>query len=589
MLSSTDSKWALAKRLIGWGTAIAVLYSLTMTFIMVFSLASAYDKVKAISAATDSKSLDLDALAGLERDSQRAASAGADPTVQLLELIPWLGDDIHAARVLSSGLGETVQVLSPLLEQREALSLKKADLPQTLKALSESTNSLEGAIERFSGELTNIEPENLHFGLGSKVQKAKDVIGDVRLAVNQGNPLLKTAAVLLNLPGETKWFVATQNASELRASGGLLGSYAILRISGGIVHLDQFGADSKLLAKGKLKVSFASGVENYWGADLTDWRDLNASSHIPDDGQIIVDAWKQKFNEKLDGVLFFSQGTVAHLVGATGQAKVGGEILTQENTVNFLTKDIYAKYTNVKKKNDIVASLMQVLFGNLSETKIDVANLLKSLANPTNEDKIYLWSSNEETQQSIQALGLSGEVSELPGSDVVIDLNNAGGNKLDAYLETSYAYELGKCGIKTWDDLNGRESKLVITLTNHAQKTGLPEYVNPRLDMRPGQKYVPGSNREVISVYAPVGATDEMILVDGEAEGATFFQYRNRPVYVFSVELLPGQTRKVEINFIEPVSDRHGNDIQRDPTLRVQRTLAGTQSTMKISSFCPVG
>jgi hypothetical protein len=93
----------------------------------------------------------------------------------------------------------------------------------------------------------------------------------------------------------------------------------------------------------------------------------------------------------------------------------------------------------------------------------------------------------------------------------------------------------------------------------------------------------------VISVYAPVGSTDEVILVDGQDEGATFSTYREHPVYTFSVELMPGQTRTVEVTFIEPVSDTSGKDIQRKPSFRTQRTLAGTTSSVKFESFCPIG
>ncbi|MFM2238396.1 MAG: hypothetical protein RL389_743 [Actinomycetota bacterium] len=577
------------RRLIGWGLAILVLYSATMAFVMLLSLTSTYEKLQTLSKGDLSESIDFEQLNSVALDTQRAASAASDPALRALEFIPWLGTDIHAARVLSIGLNETLQVLLPFVEQRDALSLNKAELPKTLKALSLSTDSLEQTVERFDEALTSVKPDELHFGLEPKIARVKSLISGVSLAINQGNPLLKSAALMLNQPGKTRWFIATQNASELRAAGGLIGSYAILTIDDGKIHLDDFGADSKLLAKGKLNVSYASGIENIWGADFTDWRDINASAHIPDDGKILADAWKQKFGQKIDGVLFFSQGTVAHLVGSAGQVQVAGETLTHENTVDFLTKDIYAKFTDVKKKNAVVSKLMEKLFQDLTENKVDAANLLKSLSNEKNVDDIFLWSADRNTQQEIQRLGLSGEVPTAAGSDVIVEINNGGGNKLDAYLKASYSYELGKCGIKTWDDLNGRESKVFITLTNSAPKTGLPKYVNPRLDLRKGQKYVPSSNLEVISVYAPVGSTDEVILVDGQDEGATFSTYREHPVYTFSVELMPGQTRTVEVTFIEPVSDTSGKDIQRKPSFRTQRTLAGTASNVKFESFCPIG
>lgn len=578
------------KRLIAWGFAILFLYGVTMVFVMLFSLASAYEKFQTFSEnGSVTKVVDADLLKSLQADAQRAAAAAEDLTVVSAQWIPWLGSDIHAARVLSIGLGDTLQSVAPLVEQRDAISLSETDLPKTLKALSGSMDSLDTAITNFDKALEAVTPADLHFGLEPKVVTLKSALESVQMAVHEGAPLLKAAAVLLNQPEETTWFVATQNSAELRASGGLLGSYAIISIKDGKVSLKDFGADNKLLARGPLNVGFASGIDNIWGGDLADWRDLNVSSHIPDNGQIIIDSWRQKFGQKLDGVLFFSQGTVAHLVGATGGTEVSGQKLTQLNTVDFLSKEIYAKFPDVKKKNAVVAKLMQKLFTQLSDNKVELGGLFESLSNPKNIDNLYLYSTNDDTQAEIEKLRIDGSVPNRPGSDVIVDINNGGGNKIDAYLSTSYSYELGKCGVKTWEDLPGRESTVTITLTNNAPKKGLPGYVNPRLDLRPGQKYVPSSNREVISIYAPVGSTDEVITVDGQEEGATFANYRNHPVYVLSVELAPGETRTVQVKFIEPITDNAGKNIQRTPTLRAQTTLAGTTKSVTAPEFCPIG
>jgi hypothetical protein len=232
---------------------------------------------------------------------------------------------------------------------------------------------------------------------------------------------------------------------------------------------------------------------------------------------------------------------------------------------------------------------MGKLFGKLTQNDVNLVGLFESLANPTNVDDLYLYSTNRDAQLEIEKLGIDGSVPTAPGSHVIVDINNGGGNKIDAYLKTEYTYSLNNCGVKTWDDLAGREATVTITLTNNAPKKGLPKYVNPRLDLRPGQKYVPSSNREVVTVYAPVGATDERFTIDGEEDGATFTFYRNRPVYVLSVELAPGQTRTIEVSFIEPVVDVSGKNIQQAPTLRAQRTLDGTTSSVKFQNFCPVG
>lgn len=579
-----------AKRLTAWGFVLLVLYSATMAFVMLFSLASTYEKFQSITeSGSVTKTIDTAKLQSLQNDARRAHAASNDIIVMALEWLPWIGSDVHAARVLSVGLDENLQAIAPLIEQRDTLALGKSDLPKTLEALSNSMDSLDAAITRFDNSLDGVNSADLHFGLSSKVQKLKETIAAVQLSVHEGNPLLKTAAILLNQPGETHWFVATQNAAELRASGGLLGSYAVITIKNGKALLTDFGADAKLLDKGKLHVDFKSGIDNPWGGDKTDWRDLNLSSHIPEDGQIISDAWEEKFHQQLDGVVFLTQGTVAHLIGATGEIQVKGQSLDSRNAVSFLTKDIYAKFTNVKIKNQVVSSLMKQLFGKLATEKVNPTELFASLSNPENIDDIYLWSANKAVQEEIVQKGLDGGITNQAGSHVVIGLNNGGGNKLDSYLKTDYEYSLGMCGVKTWDDVAGRRATIRITLTNNAPTKGLPVYVNPRLDLRSGQKWVPSSNREIISIYAPVGTTDEQFLIDGIEDGAQSSTSQGHPLFVLSVELKPGQTRTVTMNFVEPTVDVNGRPLESKPTFRTQRTLGGSTNKVTGVEVCKVG
>jgi hypothetical protein len=578
------------KRLAAWAFVLLVLYSATMAFVMFFSLASAFEKFQSIAeTGSITKSFDAAKLQALQNDASRARAAANDITVVALEWLPWIGSDVHAARVLSAGLDENLQAIAPLIEQRDTLTLGESDLPKTLEALSNSLDSLDVAITRFDQNLVTVKTTELHFGLSPKVQKLKDTIATVKLSVHEGTPLLKTAAILLNQPGKTRWFVATQNAAELRASGGLLGSYALITIQNGKVSLTDFGADSKLLAKGKLHVNFASGIGNPWGGDLTDWRDLNVSSNIPENGQIITDAWEEKFHQKLDGVVFFSQGTVAHLIGAVGGIQVKGQVLDSQNAVSFLTKDIYAKFKNVKTKNLVVSSMMKQLFGKLSSNKINPTKLFGSLSKPTNIDDLYLWSNNKAVEEKIISAGLSGSITNHTGSNVVIGLNNGGGNKLDAYLKTEYLYSLGNCGVETWDGLPGRAATLKVKLTNNAPRMGLPAYVNPRLDLRTGQKWEPSSNREIVSIYAPVGTTDEQFFIDGVEDGAVSSSSQNHPLYIFNVELKAGQTRTITMTFIEPIVDVNGRPIESMPSLRTQRTLGGSASKIIRGEVCKVG
>ena len=590
MTALVSERIALVKRLIAWGVAIVVLYSATTAFVLFLSLSATYKQFQVIeSKLSKSEVIAPGLLDALNQSAQSADQAAQDPTLAMTELLPWVGSDVHAARVLAHGIKQNTQVITPLFEQGNSLSIARGNMPNTLNVLSSSVDELLTSITSFNSELRTVDPKSLHFGIGPKIGKLKDYVSKAKVTISQGAPILKSAAILLNQPKSSTWFLATQNAAELRASGGLLGSYAVIEIDKGALKLLDYGSDRKLLSRGKLRVSYASGIDNVWGADFTDWRDLNVSSNIPDDGKIIADAWKQKYGQQLDGVMFFSQGTVAHLVSALGGITVASQDLTGSNTVDFLTKVIYAKYPNVDQKNKMVSEVMKTLFGKLSNEKINLKGLISGLANPSNQDSIFLWSQNDDIQSKIRKYKIDGGLDKTYGSSLIVSLNNGGGNKLDAYLKSAYFYSQGKCGLKTFDGLRARQSQVKIILTNEAPAKGLPVYVNPRLDLHTGQKHNPGSNREVVTIYAPVGSSDEKIFVDGAEEGATFSNYLNHPIYNLSVELNPGQTKTVTVDFIEPVTDSLGAAISQKPSLRSQRTLGGSMSKVVSGPYCQAG
>jgi hypothetical protein len=91
-----------------------------------------------------------------------------------------------------------------------------------------------------------------------------------------------------------------------------------------------------------------------------------------------------------------------------------------------------------------------------------------------------------------------------------------------------------------------------ITLTNSAPKSGLPAYVAPRSDPQSKGSHPPaGSNLELVTVYAPVGALQAKFALDDKL---AFFEYgteRNHPYFSFYVDLNPGQTRVLTLTWAE--------------------------------------
>jgi hypothetical protein len=576
---------------------LGVAYLGVRLAILAVSMSSAYGSAQSVlSSAAGSTSDGLKrSLESIGNQTGWAASSAEDPLVTSLEFLPGVGHDIHALRMAAISLNQLVMSGEPIFELAAVVEsrAKKNEAPlgdsNLVLALRDGVNQFIDAAQSANDNFASVNPSTLHFGLGSNMTKLKHVIGQTAAGLSNLRSSSNLVATLFDSAEKKTWFVATQNLAELRATGGLLGSFAVIQIENGRVKLLSAGADKALLARGPINFSgYPEDIRTLWGADLKDWRDFGVSAHVPYAAELIKAGYKQKFGVDVDGVVFLGQGELAKLLGATGALKVWGQTIDKSNAVTFLTKTIYARYANVDKKNAFVSSLMSKLLPKLSSPSLDLKGLMTAAIDDQTGDEPFVWAADPEQQKVIRQVGIAGEVSEAPGPNVTVSVNNGGGNKLDAYLSASAAYSQGTCGVQTADGLPGRKSQVIVTLHNGAPKKGLPAYVNSRLDLDWGQQYVVGSNREIVSIYAPVGSSDDGMLLDGrEADFAAGLD-RSHPVYVFDIELLPGQTRTVTVNFVEPIAQENGVAVSGRPSLRVTPMISRPATAIATVGQCPV-
>jgi hypothetical protein len=496
--------------------------------------------------------------------SAAAASGADDPIVKMWTGMPFFGADLNAVATLSRDGHSVLQAAQQTVKYALSVTVAK---PQsvapgelsTVAALRDSVVVLDSALQNANTDIAGIDPASLHFGFGSKFASAQHLLAKAATASSVANPMIQVSTDLLEAKGTQHWFIATQNLAEARARGGIIGAYSVLSITNGKATITSIGSDKTLLAMGPINYSsYPQDLRDLWGVNLADWRDINASAHAPYAAKLIYDGWYQKTHQKLDGVLFVGQGTVAHLIAAAGPVSVAGNNLNYSNIVAFLSKDIYAKYPDVTKKNLVVGQVMQAIFTNLSTKKINVTDFLASLLNESTGDRMTAWSSHATEQTKFASEGVAGVVSEQMGSKVLVTMNNGGGNKLDAYSHLKIDYTRAECSKTTADGYPGRASQVSVAVTNAAPKSGLPAYVTPRLDDDFGTAPRPkGSNRELVTVYGPVGSYAESLSVNGKDYLGVAGVDRMHPVWVFDIELQPGETKTLRVNLIEPIIDEN--------------------------------
>jgi hypothetical protein len=493
-------------------------------------------------------------MAGVRADAARADRLTHDPVWAVAAWLPVVGDDVTAARRLARSAAEVTAAARPLESAiPRILGAQPAGAlvdPAALKDAAVAMPALSAAVDSGVAALADVRTDGVVDPLGSAVEQVRTLLGTLRGPLDSGGPALETFADLLGAAGPRTTVVLLQQDAEARGTGGLVGAYALLRADRGEVTLLETHPRPFLDAGPKIpQTAVPQELRDLWNTDLEEWAGLNLSPHFPWTGQLVAAGWAlQPGLPPIDNVVAIDQNVFAALLAGTGPVEADGLTLTPKNAAQYLAQDIYVKHPASTDVDLAVGRLVEGMFGRLAKGDLAVGPLVTAMREPVAQRRVLLWSRRQAEQQLIERTAFSGAIPDRPGPFVMPVINNGGGNKLDAYLETSVDYDPGECA----DGV--RLGTVDVTLTNIAPDAGLPEYVvgDYRASNLKMRDPVAGQNRVLLDLYGPVGASAPVILLDGEDVTPLMTGIdRNHPVWRVAVPLPPGTSRTLEYTIVQ--------------------------------------
>jgi hypothetical protein len=481
-------------------------------------------------------------LSGAEAAASRVTSLTPGPVGGIAELLPVLGTQVTDARAVASAVTDLAPAVTPLLDlgaRAQASGLRTDDGRIDLSLLDEAAPLLgdaAAAAREASARLGDAQAPEV-------VDATRDLDRVARL-LDRAAEASAYLPAMLGAEGPRTYAVLLQNIAEIRGSGGLLGAYALVTLDSGRVTLAEAAARKDGLDDDTIPYDEVADQDQIatWGADLGEWATYNLSLDFPLTGELTAAGMAAR-GTPVDGVIGLDARIVAALLAGTGPIEEGGARLTRDNAEAFFTRDIYAKLPEVDAKDDLTVRLLQATLQRALGGSIDVPALLAAAVDPVSESRLRVWSTDQEIQEWLITTPLGGALPERPGPYVGIDLNNAAGSKLDAYVSLAARYRVGMCPGEP-----EQESTVEIRLRNDAPE-GLPDYVDLRLDRPDAPK---GSTSLLVHVYGPQGAGLRWARIDGRGEGFTATHERGHPVWGFDVELERGQEVLLRLALTEP-------------------------------------
>lgn len=296
--------------------------------------------------------------------------------------------------------------------------------------------------------------------LASQDVDVSDLPPDVQVQVNElmvnlptaqtsVDDLVQAVEVALGVLGHDqprRYLVLFQNNRELRATGGFLGSFAMIDVDKGVVKkitipgggiYDVAGqVAEKVQAPKPLQI-----VNPYWNI-----QDANWWPDFPTSAQKVEWFWGKAGGPTVDGVLTLTPTVVEELLRLTGPidlTETYGVVITADNFYQTVQLQAEAKYDETNESKKILADLTPILFNQLFNLEgQDLITAMGVLQQSLDQKDLLLYSDDPILQREIVAAGWAGEVTQTDGDYLMVVDTNIGGGKTDGVIDETISHHV---------------------------------------------------------------------------------------------------------------------------------------------------
>lgn len=463
-------RWA-RRSLIGFGAVIIVIIGTSLPFAL-----------QAVGAAKDGKAA-LERAQVLAREQEFAGAQtaldeaalafsesqkGIDRLI-ILKVLPVAKTQLAAAdHLLEAGIQLTTALKRLLVWVEKTLtalgstdvrisSLAPEQTRELLRRLYEAEPDLQGIkaqVDLARQAADHIPRRGLLAPVRKVVTPFRAQLEDLQESVSQLVPLSRFLPPLAGYPEPKTYLFLLQNNTELRPTGGFIGTYGILTLRDG--QITSFRTDNAynldLKVRGVLKVAPPEPLAKYNFSEGWFFRDSNWSPDFPTAARQALWFYRQEGGTgHVDGVIAVTPTFVSSLLKHTGPLDVNGTKVDAKNLVEFLRFQVDEGYLREGLPESERKEIVGLLTGQLLEKLLGLEasrwpDVFQTIEENTKEKQIFVYLENSELQALASAVNWSGEIRSTPDDFLFVVDANIGSLKSDPFVQRSLAYTVHQEG-----------------------------------------------------------------------------------------------------------------------------------------------
>jgi hypothetical protein len=486
-------------------------------------------------------------------DEFRVAAANAASTTDgswwtALSRLPFIGDDATGVRALSASLNTiAVEAVGPLtdgVDQLPSLTVDGQIDVGVVRRLGRPVDRAARAFASADASVSRLDSSGYAGPLKSRFDRYADLVGQTSRALASAEKAVRVLPTMVGADGPRDYLLIFQNNAEIRATGGLPGSWALVHAERGRLRLTKQGsaADFPVLDRPVLPLT-ASERAVYDEPLGVYWHDAGFTPDFPRAAELWSAHWDARFPQlPLDGLVALDPVALSYVVEGTGPVTVGPTTLTRQNLVDELLSKPYLEL-QPRAQDALFQRVARAIFTATTGDLASPVKFVQGLSRAANEGRLLVAPFHPDVAKVLHGTRVLGALAGDDGSTPHVDvgLNDATGSKMSYYLRYGAEVKADSCkrGVQ----------QLVGSMSLHQQITaeeaaGLPPYLTGGGNFGVDR----GSQLVVVRLYGPLGGTLGKVSVAGRPLGhLEAVQLDGRPVATVVAQV--SDRSDVEINW----------------------------------------
>ena len=519
-----------------------------------------------------------DQLPQIQQETSQASAIANGAWWNIANKIPYFGSNVSTVQgmtnVIDDLMHQSVPQFMDVVTNLQHANLSSTDDGINLRPIIDCQQGMQKA------------NESLQHQVGAYNALPQPNIDIVRSAYAQGSDKLNALATRVDAlsstfrmrpgflgNGQTRTYaVMSMTTSEMRSSGGLIGSVGELTADNGSVHVGEFKANKDYLPYGigdhsaDMARVFSDEGPLHMSFDIRDTAVFPDTERAALAMQSIWNRTPWGQQKPLSGVIMVDPVFVQEMVAINGPVTLAdGTTLNGDNTAEYFLNTVYKQYEASQTDavfGETTGNVIAGMFKSLNLGKL--VKIGETMGTMARERHFTMFSFDANLEKEIQAAGFTGETPNDPQNPSVgIYLTEQNPSKMGWYIKRTATIEKTRC------DASGATYHVEYTLNNTMKVSdvaNLPPYITG-VDA-PNR----GKGIEKILFYPPAGGRiNNISQLNGAVNAVQKTTMNGKELYKTVVEILPEQS--VTYSFDVTVSP------QAQSALTIDQTPLGWKDT----------